>query len=215
MISPRPRRNGRLCSRLAPKWHAGRPSPTPTSGNDSGMSRALERRYPYRLRHYGPSHLAQGKTSVQGLLCLKTGRYTAETRAFIISGASLYNQRDQTLTGEVNVVRHAPGLPFIFASHDGGKVRLSGQVTEPIMTLTGHLVQDPQQTIAVVCRQYVRTSPMASGHAYRLGQVLKDRSRACPHHLFELFAHAGVCWIVIAIVHLLRVVHEVVQLPCP
>jgi glyoxylase-like metal-dependent hydrolase (beta-lactamase superfamily II) len=90
-----------------------------------------------------------------GVIVFETGRIFGGDTAFYYVGHFDYNRRDQRISGEVNVVRHRPGLPFVFPGHDGGKIQLSGPVSEPTMILSGHLVQDPQQAIAVVCRHLV------------------------------------------------------------
>jgi hypothetical protein len=87
-----------------------------------------------------------------GVIVFETDRIFGGDTSFYYVGHYDYNRRDGTLSGEVEVIRHAPGLPFIFGGHDGGRVQLSGRLSEPEMILMGHLVQDPQQRIAVHCR---------------------------------------------------------------
>jgi hypothetical protein len=87
-----------------------------------------------------------------GVIVFETNRIFGGDTCFYYVGHFDYNLRDQTIAGEVEVIRHAVGLPFIFPGHDGGRIQLSGRVAEPEMTLTGHLVHDPQQRIAVHCR---------------------------------------------------------------
>jgi hypothetical protein len=87
-----------------------------------------------------------------GIIVFETNRIFGGDTSFYYVGSFTYNPRDQTITGEAKVIRHTPGLPFVIANQDGGTVRLNGHVSEPLMTLTGHLVQDPNQVITVVCR---------------------------------------------------------------
>jgi glyoxylase-like metal-dependent hydrolase (beta-lactamase superfamily II) len=93
-----------------------------------------------------------GQETGSGVIVFETGRIFGGDTSFYYIGQYAYNPRDQTISGDVEVVRHGLLQPFIFPGHDGGRVRLSGQVAEPEMILTGHLVQDPQQRIAVHCR---------------------------------------------------------------
>jgi hypothetical protein len=90
-----------------------------------------------------------------GVIVFETGRIFGGDASFYHVGNFTYNPRDQRISGEVEVVRHAMHAPFIFVGYDGGRVRLSGQFSEPEMILTGHLVQDPRQTIEVHCRHLV------------------------------------------------------------
>ena len=87
-----------------------------------------------------------------GVIVFETERIFGGDTCFYYVGHYTYDPRAQTITGEVEVTRHTPGFPFVFPSQEGGRVRLRGQLSEPIMSLTGYLVQDPHQTIEVHCR---------------------------------------------------------------
>jgi T3SS negative regulator,GrlR len=93
-----------------------------------------------------------GEDTGSGVIVFETGRIFGGDTSFYYLGRYSYNPRDQTLSGEVEVVRHSAFQHFIFPGFDGGRVQLRGQVAEPEMILTGHLTQDPQQRIAVHCR---------------------------------------------------------------
>ena len=99
-----------------------------------------------------------GQNLGAGVIIFETNRIFGGVICFYYVGHYTYNPRDQTISGEAEVIRHtagfpgAPFVPFIFPGHDGGRVQLSGRVAEPEMILTGHLVQDPQKRIAVHCR---------------------------------------------------------------
>jgi hypothetical protein len=90
-----------------------------------------------------------------GIIVFETGRIFGGDASFYYLGSFTYHPRDQSMSGEVEVVRHALHAPFIFVGYDRGRVRLSGHVSEPTMILSGHLAQDPRQTIAVHCRHLV------------------------------------------------------------
>jgi hypothetical protein len=87
-----------------------------------------------------------------GVVVFETGRIFGGDTSFYFIGRYDYNPRDQTISGEVEVTRHAPGLPFIIPRREGGHYQFSGHVAEPTMILTGRLVEDPRQTMAVHCR---------------------------------------------------------------
>jgi hypothetical protein len=87
-----------------------------------------------------------------GVIVFETGRILGGDSCFYYTGRYSYNPRDQTLSGEIKVIRHAPGLELIFPGFDRGTVRFSGPVAEPTMVLTGHLVEDVTQTIEVRCQ---------------------------------------------------------------
>jgi hypothetical protein len=89
---------------------------------------------------------------VAGVIVFETGRIFGGDGSFYYVGHYDYTPRDQSISGEVTVKRHASFAPFIFPGHDEGCVQCSGQFGEPTMILTGHLVQNPRQRIAVHCR---------------------------------------------------------------
>jgi hypothetical protein len=60
-----------------------------------------------------------------------------------------YSVKDGMITGEVDVRRHMEGVPFIFPGLDGGRVKFTGSIASPTMLLTGNLVSNPTQQIAV------------------------------------------------------------------
>jgi hypothetical protein len=86
-----------------------------------------------------------------GVIVFETNRIFGGDTCFYYIGHFTYNVRDQTVSGEVEVKRHAPGLPFIFPPYNEGTVILQGTVSTPTMMLTGHLAGDPSQAIAVHC----------------------------------------------------------------
>jgi T3SS negative regulator,GrlR len=93
-----------------------------------------------------------GQESGSGVIVFETNRLFGGDTSFYYVGHYDHNRRDQTISGEVEVTRHGSLQRFLFPGWDGGRVRLSGQLSEPEMILTGHLVEDPQQRIAVHCR---------------------------------------------------------------
>jgi hypothetical protein len=90
--------------------------------------------------------------SGSGVVVFETGRVFGGDTAFYYVGHYTYTPHNQIVSGEVEVTRHAPGLPFIIPGHEGGHYQFTGRVVQPTMTLTGHLVEDPQQRIVVHCR---------------------------------------------------------------
>jgi hypothetical protein len=96
-----------------------------------------------------------GQDEGAGVIVFETGRLFGGDTSFYYVGRYEYNTRDQTITGEVEVVRHVNFQRFIFPDRDGGHIRVSGRFSEPNMTLTGHLVEDPRQRIEVHCRHLV------------------------------------------------------------
>jgi T3SS negative regulator,GrlR len=87
-----------------------------------------------------------------GVIVFETGRVFGGDTSFYYIGHYTYHPRDQTISGEAEVIRHSSFQPFIFPGLDGGRVQFSGRVAEPEMILAGSLVQAPEQRIAVHCR---------------------------------------------------------------
>jgi T3SS negative regulator,GrlR len=82
-----------------------------------------------------------------GVVIFETGRVFGGDSYFYWVGS--YSVGDGTITGEVDVRRHMEGLPFIFPGLEGGRVRFTGPINSPTMLLTGSLVNNPTQQIAV------------------------------------------------------------------
>jgi hypothetical protein len=86
-------------------------------------------------------------TQGAGVIIFETGRVFGGDSGFYIVGN--YRVKDGTITGEVEVQRHTPGVPLIFPGLDGGRMQFTGPIATPTMILTGNLVQYPTQRIAV------------------------------------------------------------------
>jgi hypothetical protein len=62
-----------------------------------------------------------------GVLVFETGRIFGGDTCFYYVGRFTYNQRDQTIAGDVEVSRHAPGLPFVFRVMTGARSGSAGR----------------------------------------------------------------------------------------
>ena len=91
----------------------------------------------------------RGEDRGAGVIVFETGRLFGGDSSFYFLGT--YTVENGFLSGEVEVTRHAELSQFIFPRFDSGTIKLSGPMTEPHMTLTGHLAPDTRQHIAVIC----------------------------------------------------------------
>jgi T3SS negative regulator,GrlR len=53
------------------------------------------------------------------------------------------------ITGEVEVVHYAGPSSHVFGPLQQGRVSISGQYSRSVMALSGHLIEDPSQKIAI------------------------------------------------------------------